>query len=83
MIVTSHPLIGEEDKKQPVRKVDGVSSVIFSLIYVMSKCMALVIVKLVLWIRILIGSGFNGVLGSVYGSGFTIRIRIQEGKNDP
>jgi hypothetical protein len=30
---------------------------------------------LVLWIRIRIGSGFNGVPGSV--SGFTIQIRIQ------
>jgi hypothetical protein len=37
----------------------------------------------VLWIRIRlpIGSGFNGVPGSV--SGFAIRIRIQEGKNGP
>jgi hypothetical protein len=37
--------------------------------------------KLVLWIRIRIGFGFNGVTGSV--SEFAIRIRIQEGKNDP
>jgi len=28
------------------------------------------------------GSGFN-LPGSVFGSGFAIRIRIQEGKNDP
>jgi hypothetical protein len=33
----------------------------------------------VFWIRILIGSGFNQVLGS----GFGIRIRIQQGKNYP
>ncbi len=32
-----------------------------------------------LWIRIRIGSVFNWVCGSVFG----IRIRIQEGKNDP
>jgi len=32
-------------------------------------------------IRIRIGSGFNGVSGS--GSVFGIRIRVQEGKNDP
>jgi hypothetical protein len=34
-----------------------------------------------LWIRIRIGSVFNQVCGS--GSVFGIRIRIQEGKNDP
>jgi hypothetical protein len=34
-----------------------------------------------LWIRIRIVSRFNGVPG--YVSGFAIRIRIQEGKNDP
>jgi hypothetical protein len=37
-------------------------------------------IQSVLWIRIRIGSGFNGVAGS--GSGFAIWIRIQEGKND-
>ncbi len=34
-----------------------------------------------LWIRILNGSGFNGVHGSR--TGFEIWIRIQDGKNDP
>jgi hypothetical protein len=34
-------------------------------------------------IRIRIGSGFNRVRGSGSGSVFEIRIRIQEGKNDP
>jgi hypothetical protein len=33
--------------------------------------------------RIRIGSGFNKVSGSVTGSEFGIRIRIQEVKNDP
>ncbi len=36
-----------------------------------------------IWICIRIGSGFNGVPGSISGSGFTVRIRIQEGKNYP
>jgi hypothetical protein len=39
------------------------------------------IVGAVLWIRIRIGSGFNGVPRS--GSGLQIWIRIQEGKNGP
>jgi hypothetical protein len=30
-----------------------------------------------------IGSGYNGIPRSVSGSGFAIRIRIQEGKIDP
>jgi hypothetical protein len=37
----------------------------------------------VLWIRIHIESRFNGVPGSVSGSGFSIPIWIEEGKNDP
>jgi hypothetical protein len=34
-------------------------------------------------IRIRIGSGFNQVSGPVSIAGYGIRIRIQEGKNDP
>ncbi len=35
------------------------------------------------WIRIRIGSGFNQVSASGSGSVLGIRIRIQEGKNEP